>query len=317
MRTAEKYLVYPIVLGGSVCGLWFLLDTDLPMGVSLLIMSVVNIVTVAVLELILPYDDEWGILGHRQTINDILHGIATSEIGPRLASAMILSVVVTLADILGDATGGGLWPHAWFFGAQLALAIIIADFTEWGKHWSYHNVSFLWPIHALHHDTDRMNVTKGMRLHFFEGAVRYLTITSVLLILGAPSEILVWYTALLTFNGSLNHSNIDLRLPHFVHYMIQSTQVHRLHHSMDEDLGRSNLASLTTIPDHLFGTFRDPIKHDHGKLGIVDSPVPANWFAQLLAPLIWVSLVRRNAKSVARDKVASQEKGTPDNADSI
>lgn len=290
MLTSIKYSIYPAVLIGSILGLAFLLETDLPMGLALLIISAANIISVAILELMLPYDRRWQIWGHGQTFNDILHGVATSEIGPRLASSMFFSAIVSLSALIAETTNGGLWPVSWLFIAQLALAIVIADFTEWGKHWCYHNIDFLWRIHALHHDTDRMNVTKGMRLHFLEGAVRFVTIAAILTIVGAPPEILVWYTAFLTFNGSLNHSNIDIRLPHFVHYLIQSAQVHRLHHSMDHELGRSNLASLTTIPDHLFGTFRHPSKYDHGELGIRNSPMPKNWFKQLLAPFVWKNL---------------------------
>ena len=307
MLTFAKYLVYPLVLGGSVYGLWAFLETDLPLGIALLIISAANIIMVACLELILPYDKEWKWWGHRQTINDIFHGLATSELGPRLASAALMSSVVAFMSVIAGVSGGGLWPHSCHFSVQLFLAIVIVDFMEWGKHWLYHNVSFLWPIHALHHDMDRLNVTKGMRLHFLEGAVRFVTVTSILTVLGASPEILVWYTALLTFNGSLNHANIDIRLPGFVHYMIQSTQVHRLHHSTDRDLGRSNLGSLTTIPDHLFGTFRDPAKHDHGEMGITDSPMPQNFFLQLLSPLIWVGLVWCKARNAQHRRKAAQE----------
>ena len=296
MLNFVKYSIYPIVIIASCYGLWALLQTQLPVGIVLLIVSAANIITVAIVELMLPYKKTWGWLGHRQTLNDILHGIATSELGPRIASLAFGGVVITLAAAVADTHGGGWWPHGWHFVGQLALAIVIADFTEWGKHWMHHNVSFLWPIHALHHDVDRQNVTKGMRLHFIEGAVRYVGITSVLTILGAPVEILIWYTALLTFNGSLNHSNIDLHLPPFMNVCFQTTHVHRLHHSRNRDLGCSNLASITTLPDHLFGTFRNPAHYQHGELGIENNPIPKNWFLQLLAPFNWQSLVRKTGR---------------------
>ena len=305
MSSFIKYAIYPLVLSLSCYGFWALLQTELPIGIALLIISATNIISVALLELVLPYNKAWKWWGHRQTINDILHGIATSELGPRLAAAGLGGVVITLMGVMSTSEAIW-WPDSWHFVAQLALAVLIADFTEWGKHWLYHNVSFLWPIHALHHDVDRQNVTKGMRLHFIEGAVRYIGITSVLTILGAPIEILLWYTALLTFNGSLNHSNIDIRLPGFVHTCLQTTQVHRLHHSMDIDLGRSNLASITTLPDHLFGTFRHPSSHHHGELGIHNNPVPRNWFLQLLVPFNWNSLVRQQINGVKNHKAATK-----------
>lgn len=299
MLNIFKYSIYPLVLIGSCLAFSALLQTELPVGIALLIVSACNIITVAVLELLLPYDQSWVWWGHRQTINDVLHGLATSELGPRLAAVGLASVVVSAMSLVAEATGGGLWPNSWHFAGQLLLAIVLVDFTEWGKHWLYHNVGVFWPIHALHHDMDRLNVSKSMRLHFFEGAIRYVGITAVLTILGAPAEILLWYTALLTFNGSLNHSNIDIRLPNFVNYCMQTSDLHRLHHAMDPELGRCNLASMSTLPDHLFGTYRSPAKHSHGPLGIHNSPVPSNWFQQLLVPLRWSALDARATSNLA------------------
>ncbi|NJR32135.1 MAG: hypothetical protein HC778_03825 [Chamaesiphon sp. CSU_1_12] len=58
--------------------------------------------------------------------------------------------------------------------------------------------------------------------------------------------------------GNLNHSNIHMPMPGFVHNVFATPDIHRLHHEINATLGRSNLSPGTMLPDHLFGTFRHP-----------------------------------------------------------
>ena len=89
------------------------------------------------------------------------------------------------------------------------------------------------------------------------------------------------------------------------YYLFQTPQNHRVHHALDLDLGSSNLANWTTIPDLLFGTFRHPDKHHHGDLGITGEPLPANVFKQFLWPLVPASFARSRSGGAMGEVVES------------
>ena len=142
-----------------------------------------------------------------------------------------------------------------------------------------------------------MHVTKGARLHFLESTIRYAIIVAPLLIVGASSEVIIWYGAVVNFLGNLNHSNVDMPMPDFMHYIFATPEVHRLHHSIDPDLGRSNLSPVFMLPDHLFGTFRNPAKHLLVEVGIAENPIPGNLLIQALTPTLWPFLVAFHRRS--------------------
>ncbi len=290
-------LIFPLVFIGSILGFRELLCTGMAPPLALFIATIVNFTIVGALEMAVPYRSEWAWWRDRQTINDLVHGVALSTLGPRLGEALMLTLAISAAAYISDSFGGGLWPVAWPLWGQIILAFVIIDFAEWGKHWLYHHWRYLWPVHALHHNPDRLHVAKGARLHFLEATIRYGVISVPLIVLGAPPEVLFWYAALINFLGNLNHSNIDMPMPGFMHYLIATPQVHRLHHALDSDLGQSNLSGFTMLPDLLFGTFRHPSRHPLWEIGIEDNPIPNNILAQLLSPILWPFLIwRRRAK---------------------
>ncbi len=288
-----KGCIFPGVLLGSIVAFERLLSGGIDPGLALLGVTVANLALIALLEVVLPLRRDWAWFRDRQVVNDLIHGALLSIVGPRLAEAVLVSVIAAGAASIAAASGGGVWPTGWPLWLQLALAIVILDFVEWLKHWGYHHWAPMWAIHALHHSPDKMHVTKAARLHFLEATIRFAIITAPLLMLGAGPELILWYAALLNFIGNLNHSNVDMPLPGFLHYLLATPQVHRLHHEIDPQLGRSNLSPFTMLPDLLFGTFRHPDKFPLRQVGIENNPIPGNLLAQIAAPFIWPILARR------------------------
>lgn len=298
-RKIFKALIFWVVFAGSLWVFHYLRAVGVNPVAAVLGVTVGSIVVIAILELLVPFRPDWSWRTDRQAPNDLIHGLMLSVAGPRLGEALIGTSIIGAAAFLAEMTGEGIWPQAWPLWAQLGLAILIADFFDWGKHWAYHNLPVAWWVHALHHDVDRLHVFKGARLHFLEATVRYAVIAAPLIVLGAGAEILLWYAIFVNALGNLNHSNIDLPMPGFMHYLFQTPQNHRLHHERDPDLGRSNLSAVTMLPDLLFGTFRHPRQHPLQDVGIDDSPIPGNLFGQLLAPLAWPLFVWRRKRAVS------------------
>lgn len=293
--TILKGLIFPAVFVGSLAAFQGLQAIGAAPPVALLCMTVGNLAVVAGLEAVFPLRREWAWWKDGQTINDLVHGALLTLIGSRLGEAAFSSFVASAMAAL--ASSGGVWPHALPLSAQVALAIFVTDFFDAAKHWIYHNAPLTWPIHALHHAPDRMHVAKGARLHFLEATIRYGVITAPLLIAGAGPEIIFWHAAVMNALGNLNHSNVDMPLPRPLHYLLATPQVHRLHHSIDPELGRCNLSPGFMFPDHLFGTFRDPVSHRLGSVGVAADPIQGNLLVQILSPAIWPVLVLRQRLS--------------------
>ena len=214
------------------------------------------------------------------------------QVGAILGNSALSALFAVIGGKLATQGGLGLWPAAWPLWGQVLLAVLVVDFFDYWKHRAFHDWAPVWPIHALHHNASRMNVFKAGRLHFLESTIRSLVVYSPLIALGAPPLVLFWIAALMNFGGNLNHSNLTQKLPRFVHALVTTQQTHWRHHSKDYTHGAANLAPLTTLFDHLFGTFRHPLDEPLHAVGIEPDPIPGNFPAQIASPLLWPLLTR-------------------------
>lgn len=297
-RKIASWFTFPVIFSGQVAALYFGLKLGYEPGLTLLAITVANITLIALLELWLPDRPEWRWINDRQFFNDIFHGLG-NELAGGVGLTALLVLFATIGGQLSEQGSLGLWPSSLPFLIQLFLAISIVDFFDYWKHRVYHGSRYAWPIHAVHHNMDRMHVLKGIRLHFLEAAIRSLIVYSPLIILGASSEITIWIAALMTFGGSLNHSNLQQRLPRIIHALIPTKDTHWLHHDKDYRRGSCNFSPLTMMFDHLFGTFRHPFDYPLREVGIDPDPIPSDLIAQMGAPFVWPMLMKRHQRKMA------------------
>ena len=299
IKSLAAWVTWPAILVVQVVAFDRALCLDFNPGLTLLAVTVVNMALIAMLELWLPDRPEWRWTNDGQVFNDIVHGL-----GNEFAGGLGRTVLAILFAVIGGklaAEGSlGLWPTAWPLWSQILVAVLIVDFFDYWKHRAYHAWAVAWPIHALHHNMDRMHVFKGIRLHFLEATIRSLIVYSPLVVLGAPAEVMLWIAALMTFGGSLNHSNLAQKLPRLVHAAFATQKTHWLHHSKDHSGGACNFSPMTMLFDHLFGTFRHPLDEPLREVGIVPDPIPGNLPAQLASPLLWPLLMRMSVASLSR-----------------
>ncbi len=259
-------------------------------ALTLLALTVANMTVVAALELLLPDRPDWRWTSDGQSFNDVVHGIGNA-FGDGLGRSALAVLFASIGGQLSAEGNLGLWPTQLPLWGQILLGVLAIDFSDYWKHRAFHAWSFAWPIHALHHNPDRMTVFKGIRLHFLEATIRALVVYGPLAILGAPPLVLLWMAALMTFLGSLNHSNLVQRLPRFVHALVVTQKSHWLHHTKAYVNGACNFSPLTFWCDHLFGTFRHPLNEPLDDVGIEPDPIPKSLFLQLASPLLWPILI--------------------------
>lgn len=236
------------------------------------------------LEFWLPDRVGRGTWGDPQSGNDLVHGILGQGGGNLLGQATFVFTAALIAGEVSARFGGNLWPLHWPLWVQVLSLVFVADGLDYWRHRLQHSVSWLWPIHALHHDVERLSVLKSGRGHFLDMLVRNLLVYAPLALLGAPREVMLAYAAAVTVFGPVAHANVSVRIPGFLHRVVLTPQVHRIHHARPLRLSNSNYANVFPIWDVLFGTFEHPDAHPEFEYGVETSTQPDDVLGQMLAP---------------------------------
>ena len=186
------------------------------------------------------------------------------------------------ADWLSDAIGGS--PVA----LQVLLIVLVADFTQYWVHRTFHASAFLWPFHAIHHSAEEMDWLAGSRLHLVDVILtRGLTYVPIF-VLGFSNAALMAYVFLVAAQATFIHANVRWPLRP-VRRLIATPAFHHWHHSAEREAVDRNFAVHTPLWDILFGTYYLPDRWPSAYGLGSQRDVPNGWFKQLLYPLIRVS----------------------------
>lgn len=232
-----------------------------------------------------PADRERSVRSDPGWRSDVGHNLVGGGLGAPLADAIALAATALLAGHVAALAGGTVWPAHWPLAAQAGLAIVCADGLETLRHRLFHRVSWLWPIHAVHHAGDRLHVLKSGRNHALDLAARGLCVFAPLALLGAPAEALLAYPAANSVFGPLAHANLALPVAPWLHRFVLTPPVHHVHHARALELALHNYAPVLPLWDRLFGTFLDPTGIPRPPAGLADDPNPPGFWAQLVAPV--------------------------------
>lgn len=176
-------------------------------------------------------------------------------------TAMLLLIPLSslAAAGLAIAWGWGLfqWISAPWWVALPAL-IFVRSLSGYVMHWLLHNVDLLWPLHAVHHRDDSIDLSTTFRAHpgnhLLSSAVNF----AVVLALGPAILIAMLSDLVLLAAGLFHHAN--LRLPDQASARLErwlvTPRMHLVHHARERTLHDSNYGELFSVWDHLFGTYR-------------------------------------------------------------
>ena len=283
--------VWPIVVVGSLAG--FVAGFERGFGeASLFAVPAAAILGLVFLELLLPERPGAGVLRDPQAPNDMAHGVVGQAFGNTLGQVVFVVAAAALAGTISERLGGNLWPVHWPGWLQVLALVFVADGLDYWRHRLQHTVSWLWPMHALHHSIDRLNALKSGRGHFLDMLFRNLVVYAPLVALGAPRDVMLAYAAAVTVFGPVAHANVRLPVPSFLHRLVLTPQVHRIHHARPLALAQSNYANVFPFWDILFGTFVHPDRPGRFDYGIEGDVMPATLGGQIAAPFVWNRLTR-------------------------
>ena len=167
---------------------------------------------------------------------------------------------------------------------RFVLVILAADAVEYISHRAYHEVPWLWRIHAVHHSPEHMDWLSGSRLHFLEPLMTRALVLVPIVLLGFPQDTIFAYLIFISVQSVLIHSNIKVKVG-WLRYVIVTPQFHHWHHASDAEAIDKNYAAHTPIFDMMFGTWHLPKDRWPVKYGTV-KPIPGGMLGQFLHPFV-------------------------------
>ena len=276
MRRLLSYLWWPGLFGGAVGAVWLGMQSG--HGVLAFNLTYLGLaLSIALLERLMPHQKEW-------LAND-------GQMGPDLAHTLLnkglAQVIITFVTFMGIAdwmapTGGGIWPMALPLPAQTALGLVVVEAGLYWKHRLAHEWAWLWRFHAVHHSVTRLWFFNTGRFHVVDTVTGLMVGMPVLLLLGAPRDVLLLVSAITAIVGMLTHCNVEMRTG-LLNYVFNTPGLHRWHHSKVLSEGNRNYGENLVLFDQLFGTFYNSRREPPVDIGIAYE-MPPTFLGQLKAP---------------------------------
>jgi lathosterol oxidase len=182
-----------------------------------------------------------------------------------LVRLLLLALTAKVSFETSGLIDGALLTHP---ALQFLLAFIVLDLARYAVHYADHRVPFLWKFHRVHHSSERLNATSGLRMH----VVDLLQLTAIPLVVFGwvldTSSFALWVVPGALSLGILfdcfQHANIamDMTKPRnrLFNLVFNNPHFHSWHHTQDGHLRDGNYGNVLVIWDRLFKT---DVTQDH------------------------------------------------------
>ncbi|MEQ5786738.1 sterol desaturase family protein [Erythrobacter sp. NFXS35] len=167
---------------------------------------------------------------------------------------------------------------------QFALAVLVADLSQYGVHRAFHALPFLWRFHKVHHSVEVMDWLAGSRLHLVDVIVTRGLVLLPLVVLGFDSVAVYAYLALVSFHAVFIHANFAPRRE-WLERWVAMPRFHHWHHGVESEARDVNFAVHLPMIDRWFGTYHMPEGRWPEGYGIAGERAPEGWVRQLVWPL--------------------------------
>jgi len=144
-------------------------------------------------------------------------------------------------------------------------SVMLFDLVIYLQHVMVHAIPALWRLHRVHHADLDYDVTTGARFHPIEIVLSMLIKFAAILLLGPPVVAVVIFEVMLNATAMFNHSNVGLppTLDRMLRWLLVTPDMHRVHHSVEDDEANSNFGFSLPWWDRLFGTYRAQPRNGH------------------------------------------------------
>ena len=172
---------------------------------------------------------------------------------------------------------------------SVVLVVVTMDFIIYLQHVLVHAVPALWRLHRVHHADLDYDVTTGARFHPIEIILSMLIKFATIVVLGPPVVAVVIFEVVLNAMAMFNHGNVRLPLvlDRVLRFLVVTPDMHRVHHSVEDNEANSNFGFNLSIWDRIFGTYIAQPRggHEGMTIGIhkYREPRQVSWLPGLLA----------------------------------
>ena len=138
----------------------------------------------------------------------------------------------------------------------ILVAIFAGDLIGYWRHRLEH-VKLLWPSHAVHHSDTQMTWLTLNRFHPINRLTTVAVDSAGLFLLGLPVYAIVANNIVRHYYGYFIHADLPWTYDRFGKIFV-SPVMHRWHHAADPAAHNTNFATVFSLLDRWFGTFRVP-----------------------------------------------------------
>lgn len=203
---------------------------------------------------------------------------------------LIFPVAAVGMAVFANQQGWGLFNYKEVpFLVAVVASVVIMDFVIYLQHVMVHAVPILWRLHRVHHADLDFDVTTGARFHTLEIILSMLIKFAVIMLLGPPVVAVVIFEVILSTTAMFNHGNVRLpkSIDRWLRWIVVTPDMHRVHHSVNDDEANSNFGFSLPWWDRLFGTYRDQPREGHEGMTIgihkYREPKQVSWLPGILA----------------------------------
>lgn len=194
---------------------------------------------------------------------------------------LLLPAAALGAAMFAGVQGWGLFNHFDVpFWLSTLVCVVALDLAIYLQHILFHAVPVFWCVHRMHHADLDFDVSTGGRFHPIEIVLSILIKCAVVVLLGAPVLAVVVFEVLLSTTSLFNHSNVQIPsgVDRSLRWLVVTPDMHRVHHSSEDDETNSNFGFNLPWWDRLLGTYRDQprVEHQHMDIGIRTFRDPAH-----------------------------------------
>ncbi|MCP4186777.1 MAG: sterol desaturase family protein [Gammaproteobacteria bacterium] len=180
------------------------------------------------------------------------------------------TAAVGVAIVVDERNWGLLNVYELPFALSVVITIVAMDFIIYLQHVMVHAIPVLWRLHRVHHADLDYDVTTGSRFHPVEIILSMLIKFATIVLLGAPAVAVIMFELILNATAMFNHGNLKLpkSIDRVLRLFLVTPDMHRVHHSVEDDEANSNFGFSLPWWDRLFGTYRDQPKGGHESMTI-------------------------------------------------
>lgn len=189
----------------------------------------------------------------RQEIYALDDTVANLElgIGQQVTGVMSMGVMFSLYVLIYEALAPWALPADSI--AVWVGAFVVQDFLYYWFHRLSHQIGFMWAAHAVHHQSERYNLSVALRQSWLQPFISnwfYLPMA----LLGVPPLVYGTVAAINTLYQFWIHTELIGRMG-WLEKIINTPSHHRVHHGTDPEYVDRNHGGMLIIWDKLFGTF--------------------------------------------------------------